>query len=52
MMMKFKSIIEKLKEYNLLESYDDCDLELKDISYNSKEVEKDYKQANKLVYTN
>lgn len=42
MMMKFNKIIEKLKEYDLLVSYDECDLEFKDISYNSKEVEKNY----------
>ena len=42
MMMKFKNVIEKLKEYDLLVSYDECDLEFVDVSYNSKEVSKDY----------
>ena len=42
MTMKFNKIIEKLKEYDLLISYDECDLEFSNVSYNSKEVEKNY----------
>ncbi len=42
MMMKFNKIIEKLKEYDLIISYDECDLEFLDISYDSKEVKDNY----------
>ncbi|MGM9879375.1 MAG: Mur ligase family protein [Bacilli bacterium] len=36
--MKYKDIIEKLKEYNLVESYDDVDINLSYLSYNSKDI--------------
>ena len=34
-MMKYKNIIEKLKEYDLVEFYDDIDIEFTYLSYNS-----------------
>ena len=39
--MKYKDVIEKLEEYNLVESYDKTDIEFVYLSYNSKDVKKD-----------
>lgn len=39
--MKYKDVIEKLEEYNLVESYDNTDIEFVYLSYNSKDVKKD-----------
>lgn len=39
--MKYKDVIEKLEEYNLVESYDNTDIEFAYLSYNSRNVKKD-----------
>ena len=36
--MNYKSVIEKLKEYNLLKNYDECESIFSNVSYNSKEI--------------
>lgn len=44
--MKYNNIIKKLEEYNLIEFYDNANIEFSYISYNSKDIkEKPYLSA-------